>query len=195
MPSADDLARSALGALWPRLLDICHEWMRVPRAREERQLHLSEADLLSFEIGAYLYTPGDVVQFGVRYESTPRHSYIFATTGADGVHFSVSVDSDSQGVVVVTVPMNFDAPNVVVGESMHDFLGLVCFGGFDLPAQAASVGFGRAEREIRALVQEERRSELLVMLQERLGVQPWSHIEARLIELQARYARLSGRYL
>jgi hypothetical protein len=166
--------------------------MRVPRTREEWQRGLSEADLLSFEIGAYLYTPGDVVQFGVRYESTPRHSYIFAAPGEDGIHFSVSVDPGSRGVVVVTVPMDFDAPNVVVGESMQDFLGLVCLGSFDLPAQAASIGFARAEREIRALIQQEGRSELLVMLQDRLGVQPWAHVEARLNELQARYARFFG---
>lgn len=61
------------------------------------------------------------------YDATPKNCLTFAGTGGDGVHFGFldlgyGVSDDSP--VVMTIPMNFDQPNLVVGASLRDFLGL-----------------------------------------------------------------------
>jgi hypothetical protein len=61
------------------------------------------------------------------YDATPKNCLTFAGTGGDGVHFGLldlghGVSDDSP--VVMTVPMNFDRSNLVVGANIRDFLGL-----------------------------------------------------------------------
>jgi hypothetical protein len=61
------------------------------------------------------------------YWCTPEKALTFATTGGDGVHYSyLSSDELPPGVVpvVMTVPMNFTDANVVLAESIDEFLGL-----------------------------------------------------------------------
>jgi hypothetical protein len=55
------------------------------------------------------------------YDATPADSVMFASTGGDGVHFSAL---DSDGAVVMTVPMAFDSPNHVLGKDIPEFLAL-----------------------------------------------------------------------
>lgn len=57
------------------------------------------------------------------YEATPAGALTFAWTGGDGVHFSL-LAKGSRCPVLMTVPMCFDRPNVVVGDDLKDFLGL-----------------------------------------------------------------------
>lgn len=61
------------------------------------------------------------------YGCTPEKAMTFATTGGDGVHYSyLSSDELPPGVVpiVMTVPANFNDENVVLAESIDEFLGL-----------------------------------------------------------------------
>lgn len=63
-----------------------------------------------------------------RCNSSPSGYLPFAYTGGDGVHFSIP--SDQAFPVVMTVPMAFDCPNVVVGSDLEDFLSLGCVYGY-----------------------------------------------------------------
>jgi hypothetical protein len=59
------------------------------------------------------------------YWCTLKNVLTFASTGGNGVHFSFVVLEDEvteQSPVVVTIPMAFDQPNFICGESLFDFL-------------------------------------------------------------------------
>ncbi|MBA3053351.1 MAG: hypothetical protein FP826_00100 [Sphingomonadales bacterium] len=61
------------------------------------------------------------------YSQAPRNSLSFATTGGDGVHFSLLALDDTATAswpVVMTVPMNFGEENLIVGADLREFLGL-----------------------------------------------------------------------
>ena len=61
------------------------------------------------------------------YEQTPRNCIPFAYTGGDGVHFSFADIGDGitkSSPIVMTVPMQFERPNLVVGCHLRDFLAL-----------------------------------------------------------------------
>lgn len=65
------------------------------------------------------------------YSCTPRNSVTFARTGAEGVHFSIVNDSNTtvSGPIIMTVPMAATT-NIVVAETLNEFLSLGCFGGW-----------------------------------------------------------------
>lgn len=90
-------------------LEDYHEYLRRPGA----------ADVLE-AIGLSPVFPPERLE----YRTTPRNSLTFASTGGDGVHFGVLVDSPDVAPIVMTVPMMFDRPNVIVGGSFHEFLRL-----------------------------------------------------------------------
>jgi hypothetical protein len=79
------------------------------------------------------------------YECTPTNTLSFARTGGDGVHFSVlnARDETADGPVVMTVPMA--EANLVVAETLSEFLGIGCQTGwfeleqlaYDAPATLA----------------------------------------------------------
>ena len=61
------------------------------------------------------------------YEVTPAGVLVFASTGGDGVHFSFLLDETAEPEdwpVVMTVPMQFDRPNLVLGANLREFLAL-----------------------------------------------------------------------
>src|SRR5687768_2088705 len=69
--------------------------------------------------------PEPVTKSYARYESTPKNSVTFATMGGDGVHFGVvTTDIQRTGIqpVVMTVPMV--SKNVVLADTLDEFLGL-----------------------------------------------------------------------
>lgn len=74
------------------------------------------------ECGLYLTRP--LVRFD--YFCTPLNTLTFASTGGDGVHYGLlsfsGVPSD-QIPIVMTVPMS-DQNNIVVAETLEEFLGL-----------------------------------------------------------------------
>ena len=133
------------------------------------------------------------------YDVTPANSTTFASTGGDGVHFSLlHTTPPGTAPVVMTVPMQFDAPNHVIGGSLREFLALGCYTGFyhldrlaydgGRQAEASHLEHGRWEGtgwdgetpEAAAL-------ELLAALTQGLGLAPWRDVPQRLAELQASY--------
>ncbi|MGQ0846125.1 MAG: hypothetical protein ACT4QF_18520 [Sporichthyaceae bacterium] len=115
------------------------------------------------------------------YDATPLGATTFASTGGDGVHFSL-VESPANSVIVMTVPMMWDRPNVVVGGNLQEFLSLGCrFGYFELEQLAYDLA-GTAGA-IQTAVEED--EVLLSELRRRLGLKPWPSVRTRLEELVA----------
>lgn len=102
-------------------------------------------DIAGDEIGLMLHT-------GLRrwvYEQSPRNAVTFASTGGDGVHFSLldtgsGISNDSP--VVMTVPMA-DQPNRVVGANLRHFLALGRHSGFFILEQL-QYGFAEMVEEL-----------------------------------------------
>jgi len=66
-----------------------------------------------------------------RYESTPVNSEVFATTGGDGVHFSLlntNIGLDDKKVIIMTVPMIDKI--IILADSFDEFLGLGYYNGW-----------------------------------------------------------------
>ncbi len=129
-------------------------------------------------IGLFLEPPGDLGRWS--YDATPSGARTFASTGGDGVHFSAVPTGDAL-IVVMTVPMMFDAPNVVVGHDLCDFLSLGCrFGYFGLD--------GLAYRPAETILDIERSAGQapagdLATLGEHFTLRPWADVTAHLAEL------------
>lgn len=70
----------------------------------------------------------------LRYDSTPTNVKVFATTGGDGVHYSLLEISDTIQPVVMTVPANFGDTtahyNIILGENLNEFLSLGYYNGW-----------------------------------------------------------------
>lgn len=64
------------------------------------------------------------------YDCTPVNCLTFASTGGNGVHFSVFEGLGDASPVVMTVPMNFGQENLVIAESIYEFLCLGCQCGY-----------------------------------------------------------------
>ncbi|WP_461121173.1 hypothetical protein [Saccharothrix stipae] len=165
---------------WTRLYELAH---RLPPGVED------SAEAVFLPIGLRLDDPARQVVVS-DYAATPAGAVPFASTGGDGVHFSIVPVADAWPVVM-TVPMAFTNPNHVVGGDVREFLALGCRTGyFNLDRLAYS--WGRAEL-INALQTttepapdpDERR--LLTALVAEFGLEPWHDVEARLAELQAAY--------
>ena len=66
-------------------------------------------------------------------DDTPKSGHIFATTGGDSVHFcllEIAGRVTEESPVVMVVPCNSDAPRLVVGDTLRDFLSLGCTIGY-----------------------------------------------------------------
>jgi hypothetical protein len=139
------------------------------------------------------------------YTPTPLNALVFATTGGDGVHFGllhINGEIHETSPVVMTVPMCFDRPNLIVGASLHDFLCLGCQTGYgyleqltyDRQAAIAALSNPDTWRPdyYRGLPDEVRQNaqRLLDRLTQALKLHPWDMIEQRLNELQVRYGQL-----
>ena len=120
------------------------------------------------------------------YDATPACCSTFAWTGGDGVHFSIAELGALKTPIVMTVPMNFDAPNLVIGKDLRDFLALGLRTGYftleQLVYNREAAIADLAEFELggpaRACLEEIRRA---------FGLVPWSNVRARLDSLQIEY--------
>lgn len=113
------------------------------------------------------------------YDASPKGYLAFASTGGDGVHFSVPDGTD--GPVVMTVPMSFDNPNFVVGADIKEFLSLGCvYGYFSLEQLAYSW-----ERTVEAIEAACTPSPALQQLAENFGLRRWLQVGKRLRELES----------
>ncbi len=66
-----------------------------------------------------------------KYDSTPKNSETFATTGGDGVHYSLltnDIGLADKKVVIMTVPMM--DKNIILADSLDEFLGLGYYNGW-----------------------------------------------------------------
>lgn len=115
----------------------------------------------------------------VTYDATPADAITFASTGGDGVHFSASLGA-SGPLIVMTVPMQFDRPNVVVGQDLREFLSLGCASGY---FQLEQLAYGSPIAALTPLG-EAMADEQLALLREALKLDPWPSVQPRLDALQ-----------
>jgi hypothetical protein len=85
----------------------------------------------------------------------------------------------------MTVPMQFDHPNHVVGTTLHQFLCLGCRTGYFSLEQLAYDPLGTVERLTVGEPDPAVDQHQLDFLVERLELQPWTNIGSRLAELAA----------
>jgi hypothetical protein len=126
------------------------------------------------------------------YWCTPLNAVTFARTGGDGTHYSlISVPKSkrSKQAIVMTVPMS-DDPNVIVGESLRDFLALGCRRGyFGLEGLVHQPAETMVELKRRKYDEEltEREISMLRLIEKTFHLQPWSSPKKRLAELKRRF--------
>ena len=122
------------------------------------------------------------------YDATPSCCRTFARTGGDGVHFSLAELDEIGTPGIMTVPMNFDAPNMVVGHDLRDFLALGLRTGYFVleklvynqkSALSDLTGGFDIEEPARAALEEIRETFFLV---------PWPNVRARLDALRVEHA-------
>lgn len=112
------------------------------------------------------------------YAASPAGYVAFASTGGNGVHFSIPVDRT--GPVVMTVPMAFDGPNMVVGADLKDFLSFGCVYGYFGLEQLA---YNKAHAMARIQAAREQ-SPALQALAGHFDLQPWQEVAQHLAALQ-----------
>lgn len=123
------------------------------------------------------------------YPDTPPQAHPVLSCGVDGIHWSaMTADSSSGYVVVMTVPPSFGV-NLVVGESLNEFLSLGC--GSHFAALGSLVEDFTAELEGGGDI--EQVADVMAALRARFGLALRPNVAARLSELEARYGRPAGR--
>lgn len=132
-------------------------------------------------IGLMLQPPGSPLP--VTYDATPPDAITFASTGGDGVHFSASLGASSP-LIVMTVPMQFDRPNVVLGQDLREFLSLGCASGY---FQLEQLAYGSPTAALTPWG-EAKADEQLALLRDALELSPWPSVQPRLEELQQQFA-------
>jgi hypothetical protein len=122
------------------------------------------------------------------YATTPLNSATFASTGGDGVHFSVlnTGEGNDSAPVVMTVPMAFDSPNHILGGDLREFLALGCRTGY-LCLERLAYRWGHQETLTRLQTgqppDDAEQAALLRHLTKEFGLQPWRDVERRVREL------------
>lgn len=129
------------------------------------------------------------------YDVTPVGADVFASTGGDGVHYSFLPipGGEAEPPVVMTVPMHFDRPNLIVGETLTEFLELGCcyrFGYAHLDelayAPQKTIAELQSGREI-PIDQGDDSVAVLKALTEHFSLKPWPDVSGRLAELDKKY--------
>jgi hypothetical protein len=118
------------------------------------------------------------------YPQTPTLAEPLLRSGVDGVHWS-ALPADSGYVVVMTVPAA-QRPNLVVGTSVLEFLGLGCVGGYatlDLLATDPSSALPAADELDEAALS------VLARLRLALDLHQWKDVPGRLRLLEQRFGR------
>jgi hypothetical protein len=131
-------------------------------------------------IGLNLVDPPERRDDGV----TPPGCITFAETGGEGVHFSLvarkGLVSDTSAVVM-TVP-DAEEPNLLVGDSLREFLCLGCVAGYMSLEELAFDPDGLMDR-LSEKTEDER---TLRIYRKELGLRPWPKARERLQELERR---------
>jgi hypothetical protein len=127
--------------------------------------------------GAFLMYPP--VESG--YDSDPDGFVAFMSTGGDGVHYNLPKNS-KDGKIVMNVPMNFGKENLVLGDTLFEFLSLGCdFGYFSLEQLTYNIS-----NTIKKIHNAQPESDALIKLKKHFNLKPWSNIEDRLLKLNGK---------
>ncbi len=121
------------------------------------------------------------------YPDTPANAHPILSCGMDGIHWSaMTADTPSSYIVVMTVPPSTGV-NVVVGESLQEFLALGCRSNF--------LNLGGLVEDFAYTLdpEDEEAAPLMAALRDHFGLTPWPDIPGRLTELAARHGRPEGR--
>ena len=144
------------------------------------------------------YVFGDVGLFLERplkrwtYFCTPRNSVTFGSTGGDGVHFGFLQLPASPHIapIVMTVPMS-DNRNIVVAESLEEFLNLGCHvGWFSLEQLSYSPSKAIQHFSMSDAERSPEEQNLLETLRRALNLRRVPLSSDRLADLRSRYAGL-----
>jgi len=158
---------------------------RVAPDPEEERKYISGLD----PVGLILLAPPRYFA----YWCTPVNSLTFAHTGGDGCHFGLlwGVGGFTEASpVVMTVP-DSDAPNMVVGGDLLEFLALGCrHGYFGLNGLVQDRGatleaLGRRDYDVEASPEQR---DLLELLASVFDLEPWNDPETRLKHLDQEFA-------
>jgi hypothetical protein len=134
-------------------------------------------------IGLILSRPPRRTEYG----STPANTLAFAGSGGDGVHFNFVLRDgrlEKDSPILLSAPMNFDRPHAIVGRDLRDFLALGVGCGFFVLERLVydPESFLQSYPSLSANQSEPER-ELLRLIRETFGVEPWTDPRARLEEL------------
>lgn len=198
-PGLGEKAFGILAAMSVILDDLDADWPRVRALAEQLAGSTGDnADSVFFPLGLRLHgRHGGQSDYG----ATPANSTTFASTGGDGVHFSLlhtPTAVPGTAPVVMTVPMQFHTPNHLVGASLREFLALGCRSGYyhlerlayDWGRQQetshlehgewAGAGWDGESEETTVLA-------LLAALTKEFSLAPWPDVAQHLATLQASY--------
>lgn len=134
-------------------------------------------------IGLLLEMPGEPSD--PDYDATPVNAVGFASTGGDGVHFGAVPQGDNM-LIVMTVPMMWERPNVVVGADLMEFLSLGCRYGYFALEQLV-YDRSETEHELQSGEFEAATAEAdgqLALLRRHFSLSPWPRVHERLQELE-----------
>lgn len=129
------------------------------------------------------------------YPSTPKNSVTFASLGVDGIHIGSLTPGavvDPNAPIVLTTPMEFDAPNRIVGRTLHDFLCLGCHHGYTYLAnlaihpEATADSFSQPPTEFF----DDRAPAILQVMRSAWSLSPWADVSRRLAELEAEFGAM-----
>lgn len=142
-------------------------------------------------IGLFLHEPPQ----NAGYRSTPANSTTFASIGVDGIHFGLISDGviiDPMSPVVITIPMAFDSPNYIVGETLYDFMCLGCQHGYS--------NLGNLHLDLESTLEyyqnppedfyDERCPDILQTITNALSLASWPDVRKHFVDLQSRFMPL-----
>jgi hypothetical protein len=177
--------------------DELYLWFARELGRRETSfidIELEWTTVVDTGCGIYLHRPP---LHNGGYSCTPTNTVKFANTGGEGVHFSFLLADGEWGPtspVVMTCPAAGGIENVIVGESLAEFLGLGLQTGYFaleyLAHSAAAFDSGHPfvtehlEPKRLASWLEPEEAEILRRLGKRFGLLPWTVAGNRLAELQ-----------
>lgn len=126
------------------------------------------------------------------YNCTPANSLTIASLGVDGIHIGCVTESqefDSLAPIVITIPMAFESPNFIVGETLYDFLCLGCRNGYSYLAnlQTHFDDTMAYYQEFDEDVFDDRVPEMLDTLSAELSLEPWADVRRHFHELQSQF--------
>lgn len=123
-------------------------------------------------------------------DDTPAGAEVLFRSGVDGVHWSTMPAADGSGsLLVMTVPGALQ-PNLILGESLEEFLALGCQLGF---WNLGALGHDVMPAPICA--EDATAQRILTEMARGLSLEPWPDVPARLAQLTEMHGRPRPRYV